>query len=51
MVYFSKCIEGSSHYPGDKQDLNVSSKGPSSGISRANNNDLFQHFRNAPIHT
>ena len=27
----SKCIEGSSHYLGDKQDFDVSSKGPSSG--------------------
>ena len=27
----SKCIEGSSHYLGDKQDFEVSSKGPSSG--------------------
>ena len=26
-----KCIEGSSHYLGDKQDFDVSSKGPSSG--------------------
>ena len=27
----SKCIGGSSHYLGDKQDFDVSSKGPSSG--------------------
>ena len=26
----SKCIEGSSHYLGDKQDFDVSNKGPSS---------------------
>ena len=26
-----KCIEGSSHYLGDKQDFDVSSKGPPSG--------------------
>ena len=26
-----KCIEGSSHYLGDKQDFDVSSKGPSCG--------------------
>ena len=32
IVYlYSKCIEGSSHYLGDKQDFDVSSKGPSSG--------------------
>ena len=29
----SKCIEGSTHYLGDKQGFDVSSKGPSSGIS------------------
>ena len=29
----SKCIEGSSHYLGNKQDFDVSSKGFSSGIS------------------
>ena len=35
----SKCIrEGSSHYLGDKQDFDVSSKGPSSGISNCNGN-------------
>ena len=28
---YSKCIEGSSHYLGDKQDFDVSSKGPLSG--------------------
>ena len=33
ILYFSKSIEGSSHYLGDKQDFNVSSKRPSSGIS------------------
>ena len=29
----SKCIKGSTHYLGDKQDFDVSSEGPSSGIS------------------
>ena len=29
-----KCIEGSSHYLGDKQDFDVSSKGPTSGNSK-----------------
>ena len=28
---FIECIEGLSHYLGDKQDFDVSSKGPSSG--------------------
>ena len=31
LITYSKCIEGSSHYLGDKQDFDVSSKGPSSG--------------------
>ena len=30
---YSKCNKGSSHYLGDKQDLDVSSKGLLSGIS------------------
>ena len=29
----SKCIKGSTHYLGDKQDFDVSSESPSSGIS------------------
>ena len=32
--WWGKCIKGSTHYLGDKQDFDVSSKGPSSGISR-----------------
>ena len=40
MASHSKCIEGSSHYLGDKQDFDVSSKGPSSGIS--GQSDKFQ---------
>ena len=30
----TKCIKGSTHDLGDKQDFDVSSEGPSSGISR-----------------
>ena len=33
MSHDSKCIEGLSHYLGDKQDFAVSSEDPSSGIS------------------
>ena len=38
----SKCIEGSSHYLGDKQDFDVSSKGPSSGNPSTDEGPLLE---------
>ena len=32
-ILYGKCMEGSSHYLGDKQDFDVLSDGPSSGIT------------------
>ena len=40
--YYGKCIEGSSHYLGDKQDFDVSSKGPSSGLCSKRRNLVYR---------
>ena len=49
MVTYSKCIEGSSHYLGDKKDFDVLSEGPLSGISRGTNSRRWAFARNVEI--